>query len=532
MLKELSVNIPLVEALEKMPGYAKFMKDLVIRKRTVSYNPANNVHHQTSIASRSLVEKKKGPVPFTIPCTIGSFNLAWDLCDLGASFNLIPLVVFKRLDDMRVLFVIDINNDKVNTVIVPIEKRLGIETLVEGIMNFDSDGIKEYDEMVELCMGERKRFIHEIRKFFWDEPYLFNIGMDGMIHRFIPEIEIMRILEACHASPVEGHYGETRTAHKILQCGYYYPTIYKDAHDFSLAYDQCQCQGNISRYHEPPMILILELELFDVEGVNFIDPFISFFKKLKSRWYGSFTVVRLLPHSAIELKHNGEALFKVNGQTVKHYMGTTKREVIAEGEINYRVGHTPRSTLRIMKSITSLPHSPSYSEENGDDDNNDEKEDSEDMSEGASNSEEENNENGDDDENEPDDKKRGGKVGEAIIQRDFEAGGHGDDTVGFTNLDDTPNENGQSKPQTSDTTESVQSKRDRQTKVREIVIGDGSSRPAYIIYLSINTTLIPELTLNAPVTTGGTAELNTPITTGATDDENGVCTEAPRADTT
>lgn len=55
---------------------------------------------------------------------------------------------------MRVLFVIDINNDKVNTVIVPIEKRLGIETLVEGIMNFDSDGIKEYDEMVELCMGE------------------------------------------------------------------------------------------------------------------------------------------------------------------------------------------------------------------------------------------------------------------------------------------------------------------------------------------------------------------------------------------
>lgn len=64
------------------------------------------------------------------------------------------------------------------------------------------------------------------------------------------------------------------------------------------------------------------------------------------------------------------------------------------------------------------------------------------------------------------------------------------------------------------------------------MIGDGSSRPAYIIYLSINTTLIPELTLNAPVTTGGTAELNTPITTGATDDENGVCTEAPRADTT
>ena len=29
MLKQLSINVPLVEALEQMPGYAKFMKDLV-----------------------------------------------------------------------------------------------------------------------------------------------------------------------------------------------------------------------------------------------------------------------------------------------------------------------------------------------------------------------------------------------------------------------------------------------------------------------------------------------------------------------
>uniref|UniRef100_M1DA48 Integrase core domain containing protein n=1 Tax=Solanum tuberosum TaxID=4113 RepID=M1DA48_SOLTU len=33
MLRQLSVSIPLVEALEQMPGYAKFMKDLVTKKR-------------------------------------------------------------------------------------------------------------------------------------------------------------------------------------------------------------------------------------------------------------------------------------------------------------------------------------------------------------------------------------------------------------------------------------------------------------------------------------------------------------------
>ena len=33
MLKQLSINVPLVEALEQMPGYAKFMKDLVTKKK-------------------------------------------------------------------------------------------------------------------------------------------------------------------------------------------------------------------------------------------------------------------------------------------------------------------------------------------------------------------------------------------------------------------------------------------------------------------------------------------------------------------
>ena len=36
MLKQISINVPLVEALEQMPGYAKFMKDLVTKKSSVT----------------------------------------------------------------------------------------------------------------------------------------------------------------------------------------------------------------------------------------------------------------------------------------------------------------------------------------------------------------------------------------------------------------------------------------------------------------------------------------------------------------
>ena len=97
MLKQLTVNVPLVEALEQMPGYAKFMKDLLTKKRTMSYEMANNLHHCSAIATRSIVQKKADLGAFAVPCTIGLLKFEKALCDLGASINLMPLTVFKKL---------------------------------------------------------------------------------------------------------------------------------------------------------------------------------------------------------------------------------------------------------------------------------------------------------------------------------------------------------------------------------------------------------------------------------------------------
>ncbi|KAK4710003.1 hypothetical protein R3W88_004516 [Solanum pinnatisectum] len=97
MLRQLSVNIPLVDALEQMPGYAKFMKDLVTKKRAVSTNFTDNVHHCSAITTRSMVQKKKDPGAFTISCIIESIKFTKALCDLGANINLMPLAIYKQL---------------------------------------------------------------------------------------------------------------------------------------------------------------------------------------------------------------------------------------------------------------------------------------------------------------------------------------------------------------------------------------------------------------------------------------------------
>ncbi|KAK4706570.1 hypothetical protein R3W88_033869 [Solanum pinnatisectum] len=97
MLKQLSINVPLIEALEQMSGYAKFMKDMVTKKRAMSFEDDNRLQHCSSIATRSLVQKTEDPGAFTIPCTIGLLHFAKALCDLGDSINLMPLSIYKKL---------------------------------------------------------------------------------------------------------------------------------------------------------------------------------------------------------------------------------------------------------------------------------------------------------------------------------------------------------------------------------------------------------------------------------------------------
>ena len=68
MLKQFSINVPLVEALEQMPSYAKFMKDLVTKSRSVTLEDDDIMQHCSAIATRSLVQKKEDPCAFTILC--------------------------------------------------------------------------------------------------------------------------------------------------------------------------------------------------------------------------------------------------------------------------------------------------------------------------------------------------------------------------------------------------------------------------------------------------------------------------------
>ena len=66
----------------------------------------------------------------------------------------------------------------------------------------------------------------------------------------------------------------------MLQSGFYCPTLFKDAHHFVSTCDKCQRMGSISKRDETPLQPILEVELFDILGMDFMGPFPSSFSNL------------------------------------------------------------------------------------------------------------------------------------------------------------------------------------------------------------------------------------------------------------
>jgi len=103
ILKQLQINIPLTEALQQMPTYARFMKELLTKKR--KYLEQETVELEagcSAIIQKSLPQKSRDPRSFTLPVTIGNLTVGKALLDLGASINLIPLSTLKKIGDVEV----------------------------------------------------------------------------------------------------------------------------------------------------------------------------------------------------------------------------------------------------------------------------------------------------------------------------------------------------------------------------------------------------------------------------------------------
>ncbi|KAJ9546931.1 hypothetical protein OSB04_019474 [Centaurea solstitialis] len=91
---------------------------------------------------------------------------------------------------------------------------------------------------------QKKKFISDVKHYFWDEPCLYKRCADGMVRKCVPDEEKDDVLKHCHNLECGGHFSANRTVAKVLQSGFFWKSMFKDA-----------------------------LELFDVWGIDFMGPF-------------------------------------------------------------------------------------------------------------------------------------------------------------------------------------------------------------------------------------------------------------------
>nr|GEZ24672.1 reverse transcriptase domain-containing protein [Tanacetum cinerariifolium] len=97
MFKQLHLNITLAEALVLMPKYQKMLKALLSNKeklQELANTPLNE--NCSAVILKKLPEKLGDPGKFLIPCGFSELKCK-ALSDLGASINLMPLSVWKKL---------------------------------------------------------------------------------------------------------------------------------------------------------------------------------------------------------------------------------------------------------------------------------------------------------------------------------------------------------------------------------------------------------------------------------------------------
>jgi len=87
--------------------------------------------------------------------------------------------------------------------------------------------------------------------------------------------EGMRIIQKYHSSLYGGHYGVFHTHAKIWQSGFFWPTMYEDTKDSIRRCGACQRHGNINTRDATPLTNNLQIELFDVWGIDYMGPFVK-----------------------------------------------------------------------------------------------------------------------------------------------------------------------------------------------------------------------------------------------------------------
>ena len=109
---------------------------------------------------------------------------------------------------------------------------------------------------------DKKKFLTEVKNFYWDDPYLFKYYSDQIFRRCIPEDEVSRVIQFCHSEACGGPFFQKRQLQKYYSVDFI-SLHYLKIHIFCKLCKNCQMTGSISKLNMMPLNPILVIEIFD-----------------------------------------------------------------------------------------------------------------------------------------------------------------------------------------------------------------------------------------------------------------------------
>ncbi|XP_040943782.1 uncharacterized protein [Gossypium hirsutum] len=325
--RNVEINIPLLDAIKKIPRYAKFLKDLCTNKRKLTGNERVNVGKNVSaVLQRKMPAKCKDRGMFAIPCKIGHLGIKKAMCDLGASINVMPYSIYESLNagfltktcviiqlaDRSVVHPEGVLEDvlvKVNELIFPadfyvIKKE---EDSTPGSSDFllGRPFLSTASTKIDVRSGTlTMEFDGEIVKFnVYDAishpSEILSVNridiIDSLVEENEPELELEPTGKARKL--------DIQELKEIRNDAYENARIYKDKtklfHDKRIAQKHFSVGQKVLLYNS-----VLKL----------------FSGKVRSRWQGHFIVTKVFTHGAIEIESEESGKrFVVNGQRLKPF---------------------------------------------------------------------------------------------------------------------------------------------------------------------------------------------------------------------
>nr|GEV53611.1 reverse transcriptase domain-containing protein [Tanacetum cinerariifolium] len=258
IFRKLHFELSFTDALLHMPKFATMFKSLLNNKEKLfdlATTPVNE--NCLAVILKKLPEKLGDPSKFLIPCDFSKLVECLALADLGASFNLMPLLIWVKLSLLELTptqMILELA-ERSTTLPAGIAKDVFVKV---GKFHFSTDFV-----VVDYVVDPQVPLIG--RPFLRTKQALIDV-YDQVIRRCVYGQEAVDILTAYHNGPTGGHHGANYTAKKSL---------IPDAHDLVTRYDACQRQGKISQRDEMPQIAIQVCEILDIWGIDFMGPFPS-----------------------------------------------------------------------------------------------------------------------------------------------------------------------------------------------------------------------------------------------------------------